>query len=209
MKVENIRDFVDNQIEGLSNFEKRVMIDNMISELREIREGLTEGSYVERQKKRKEEIVRFFEDVGSMRISEKVALKRTLGVKDDFEGMYRLLNNKERYNISTYEKPIWALCARIYCLFECKQSDKTFATCVGEEVSSASGTAKFENMLATSTDKFDYLSADMIRFVRQLKSKNKTFDCKALLLDMLNWNHSNKSVQMKWVQDFYNAQFKN
>ena len=37
-------------------------------------------------------------------------------------------------------------------------------------------TLKFENMLATHTDRFEYLSADMVRFVRQLKSKNKTFN---------------------------------
>lgn len=209
MEIKTIREFVNNCGEGLSNFEKRVMIDNMISELRDIRDSITEGSYIERQNRRKEEIVRFFEDIRSMRTSEKVDLKRTLGVKDDFEGMYRLLGNKERYNIPTYEKPIWALCARIYCLFDCKQSDKSFAACVGEEVNSASGTAKFENMLAISTDKFEYLSADLVHFVRQLKSKNKVFDCETLLLDMLNWNKSNKSVQMKWAQDFYNVQSKN
>ena len=208
MEIKTIREFVENYSEGLSNFEKRVMIDNMISELREIREGITEGSYIERQNKRKEDIKRFFEDVSAMRSGEKAVLKRTLGVNSDFEGMYRLLGNTDRYDIRSYEKPIWALCARIYCLFDCKQSDKSFAVCVGETVSSTSGTAKFENMLATHTDKFEYLSADMIRFVRQLKSKNKTFNCESLLLDMINWNNSNKSVQMKWSQDFYNAQLK-
>lgn len=208
MEIKSIREFVDTCCIDMPDFEKRVMIDKMISELRDIRESITEGSYIERQNKRKEEIKRFFEDVASMRTSEKVYLKRTLGVNDNFEGMYRLLGNTDRYDIRSYEKPIWALCARIYCFFDCKQDDKSFATCVGETVSSTSATLKFENMLATHTDRFEYLSADMVRFVRQLKSKNKTFNCESLLIDMLNWNHSNKGVQTKWVQDFYNAQLK-
>lgn len=208
MMINGIREFIESQSGGLSNFEKRVMIDKMISELRNIREGITEGSYTERQNKRKEDIKRFFEDVSAMRTGEKAVLKRTLGVNSDFEGMYRLLGNTDRYDIRNYEKPIWALCARIYCFFDCKQGDKSFATCVGETVSSTSATSKFENILATHTDRFEYLSADIVRFARQLKSKNKIFNCESLLLDMLNWNNSNKSVQMKWAQDFYDIQSK-
>ena len=205
--INNIREFVDIQTEGLADFEKCLMIDDMISELREIKGNLTEGSFIARQTKRKEEINHFFEDISSMRTSEKVALKYGLGVDTGFEGMYRLLNNKERYYIGKDIK-IWALCARIYCLYDGKQSDKSFASCLGEEISSASGVAKFENMLSTSTDKFEYLSGDLIRFVRQLKSKGKTFDCKALLLDMLNWNLPSHSIQMNWAREFYAGQGK-
>lgn len=206
--IKNIREFFESYSEGLSDFEKRVMIDEMISELREIKGNLTEGSFVERQTKRKVEISRFFEDISSLRVSEKVVLKRGLGVDLGFEGMYRLLSNNEHYTIYPADEKIWALCARIYCLYDGNQSDKSFASCLGEEINSASGIAKFENMLNTSTDKFEYLSADLIRFVRQLKSKNKAFDCEALLLDMLNWNYASHSTQMTWAREFYASQAK-
>ena len=201
----SIASFVENQIEGLSHAERMALIEDYIQELKELRGMYLEGSYQEYQKRLKEEISRFFEDISALSVAEKVVLRRDLGVKNDLEGMFRILSNVDKYPSLNKNRKIWALCARIYCYCGCNQSENTFASVLGTEINSNSGIARFENLLESSEDKFEYFSGDIVRFVRQLKSKGKYFNCEKMLFDLLNWNNKNKSTQMAWARDFYSS----
>lgn len=196
--------------EDMSNKDKCVVIDELISVLKEIKSSYSADSFESRQIVLKGEVSEFLKAIKSMSVASKSRVKRGLGVNFNFEDMSYIPLKSEKYHIKSYNRNLWDLCARIYCLYSCdmKLTEKTesFATQLGKVINSSSGVAKFETLLASSTDKFEYFSRDLIRFVRQLHSANKSFDIIGLLVDLLNWNLNSKSVQLKWADDFYSSQ---
>lgn len=196
--------------DDMSDNEKCMVIDELIYALKEVKSSYNADSFENKQSILKDEIAEFFKDIKSMGVASISRVKRGLGANHDFEGMSYIPLRSEKYHIRWYNKNLWDLCARIYCLYSCNmKSTESFATQLGKLVNSSSGIAKFETLLASSTDKFEYFSRDLVRFVRQLHSANKNFDIEGFLIDLLNWNLSSKSVQLKWASDFYSSQSKN
>jgi CRISPR type I-E-associated protein CasB/Cse2 len=203
--VMTVKDLLDSNITNeMSNFEISNMIDDFIFELKEAKSSYQgEISFADRQIALKESADAFFERIKNMSVGARAKIKRGLGVNTDFVDMGNIFYGKGYY-IRESDKQIWDLCARLYCLFDCKEDKSmSFAKQLGKVCRSETSSAKFSNLLSTSTyDRFEYFSRDFIGFARQLKSSGLVFNFSELLVDLLNWNNKGSRVQLKWSSDF-------
>lgn len=203
--VMTVKDLLDSNITNeMSNFEISNMIDDFIFELKEAKLGYQgEISFADRQATLKESAVAFFDRISNMSVGARAKIKRGLGVNTDFVDMGNIYYGKGYY-IRESDKQIWDLCARLYCLFDCREDKSmSFAKQLGKVCRSETSSAKFSNLLSTSTyDRFEYFSRDFIGFARQLKSSGLVFNFSELLVDLLNWNNKGSRVQLKWSSDF-------
>lgn len=152
-----------------------------------------------------EDIKKFFESVEVLNKSVKVNLKKNLGVKtvNPLNFLYPVyFKNSSFRNSSEENRKLWCLCAQIYCYMGGQIVGKPFSSCLKDVLNSESASIKFERFLASSPDKFEYFSRDLISYARMIKSKGYQFDCIQLLKDLLNWNDENQWVQLKWADVF-------
>jgi CRISPR system Cascade subunit CasB len=132
----------------------------------------------------------------------------------------RALSGEERHIRNTYslvlpylgdvkewQQDVWILVAALSAYYpqEIRVEQRNFgASCRGLDISNDSGGAdrRFRALLDTSlTD----IRSPLINLVRQMKSKGVRIDYPQLLVDLLQWEHSNQYIQDRWARTFWGA----
>jgi CRISPR system Cascade subunit CasB len=138
------------------------------------------------------------------------------GAKADLK---RALSGEERHLRNTYalvlpylgdvewQQDVWILVAALSAYYpqEIRTEQRNFgSSCHGLGSSNDSGGAdrRFRALLDTSlTD----IRSPLTNLVRQMKSKGVRVDYPQLLVDLLQWEHSNQYIQDRWARTFWGA----
>lgn len=202
---------INTEIQNMDLSDVRSYLNGLKDGINEILRGVEYPSLTEK----KEKIRMFLKDVSGLRTAERVALKRSLGVKsaDDAVGLYSLLYKFPDYGVYNEDRKLWILVARIYTFLgenvDKPRSGDSFAKALGKVVKSESGRFGFESFLSDSISRYEYFERNIIRYVHMIKSKGLSFDCVSLLNDLLYWDHPKKYVQIRWYEDFDRENSKN
>jgi CRISPR system Cascade subunit CasB len=132
----------------------------------------------------------------------------------------RALSGEERHIRNTYalvlpylgevkewQQDVWILVAALSAYYpqEIRSEPRNFgSSCRGLDSSNDSGGAdrRFRALLDTSL--ID-IRSPLTNLVRQMKSKGIRVDYPQLLVDLLQWEHSNQYIQDRWARTFWGA----
>jgi CRISPR system Cascade subunit CasB len=138
------------------------------------------------------------------------------GAKADLK---RALSGEERHLRNTYalvlpylgdvewQQDVWILVAALSAYYpqDIRPEQRDFGfSCRNIDPSNDSGGAdrRFRALLDTSlTD----IRSPLTNLVRQMKSKGVRVDYPQLLVDLLQWEHSNQYIQDRWARTFWGA----
>jgi CRISPR system Cascade subunit CasB len=138
------------------------------------------------------------------------------GAKADLK---RALSGEERHLRNTYalvlpylgdvewQQDVWILVAALSAYYpqDIRPEQRNFGfSCRNIDPSNDSGGAdrRFRALLDTSlTD----IRSPLTNLVRQMKSKGIRVDYPQLLVDLLQWEHSNQYIQDRWARTFWGA----
>jgi CRISPR type I-E-associated protein CasB/Cse2 len=132
----------------------------------------------------------------------------------------RALSGEERHLRNTYpivlsylgeikewQQDTWILVAALFAYYpqEIRSQQKDFgSSCRGLAAGNDSGGVerRFRSLLDTSL--ID-MRSPLTNLVRQMKSKGVRVDYPQLLVDLLQWEHSNQYIQDRWARTFWGA----
>lgn len=63
---------------------------------------------------------------------------------------------------------------------------------------------RIESLLDLSWEQDGYFATKLLRLIKFCQSKGFVIDCKTLLEDLVQWDYESRSVQKRWIRDFYN-----
>jgi CRISPR system Cascade subunit CasB len=148
--------------------------------------------------------------------SLRLRIDKDTGAKADLK---RALSGEERHLRNTYalvlpylgdvewQQDVWILVAALSAYYpqDIQPEQRNFGfSCRNIDPSNDSGGAdrRFRALLDTSlTD----IRSPLTNLVRQMKSKGVRVDYPQLLVDLLQWEHSNQYIQDRWARTFWGA----
>lgn len=149
--------------------------------------------------------------------SLRLRIDKDTGAKAELK---RALSGEERHIRNTYalvlpylgedekwQQDIWILVAALSAYYpqDIRSEPRNFgSSCRGLDSSNDSGGVdrRFRALLDTSlTD----IRSPLTNLVRQMKSKGVRVDYPQLLVDLMQWEHSNQYIQDRWARTFWGA----
>ncbi len=157
-----------------------------------------------------------FERVNDLTTGQQAALRRSAGKSlnevdaSALQAFFSAVSLEKPYN---QEKAFTVAC--IMCLWKPEErvSPKPFAKCLcalrtAKKNDSNGLDARFRNLIDTVwSDDDGYLAVKLVRLCKMLKNSGAGYpDPEALYQDLKNWDHPDRFVQRRWMEQYLNSE---
>ena len=155
-----------------------------------------------------EKVNLFFQNINRLTTGDRAALKRSSGTRLNdsdakaFGVFYKVLPR----GVPEWQEDKWFTIACLTCLSQPNTENGQLIEKAMHKQKSDSDS--FENrvisLLDCEWDEDGRMNTKLTRMIKLLKSKNSIIDTRALLNDLLYWDHPDRFVQKKWARAFQN-----
>lgn len=156
-----------------------------------------------------QEIAEFICNLGKLEKPALVELKRSFGKGyTDVSARAKMRFVSTLPNTSVSAKYKWFFIATLYAYLDGEVGDVTLAKAI-RSISSTTTERVFESILDDVLEFDSLIFGKVSRLIKMLSGGNLKLDLSALLRDLVYWNSDSRSVQEKWIVEYYTQETDN